>query len=166
MTVSAKWNALLDLLNRFRVGPLLNKFIDRLFIGVADHVMKVNDGRVRKAAKRTVLRRFKFHPQLAIVPLVFCRNLLMFLFISLIPAFICLFVFFPSDFEILVRHLLNFLSPVKAMDPGPGIARFEQLITPFNQTVGAGWVGGSVTNNPFEFIALGVLLTDGNHAFL
>lgn len=166
MAVSTKRNALLNLFQGFSVRTLLGQLVDRKFRLRANDMVKVNNGRVRESTKRTVLRRFELHPQLAVVSPILGRKLLMLFFISLIPALICLFVLFSADCEILIRHLFNPLSPVKTMHPGPWIAGFEQLITTLNQAIGAGRVSGSVANNPGEIFTLGVLLPDGNHAFL
>lgn len=166
MTVSAKRNALLDLFPRLRVGTLLGQLVDRLLGFVADYVVKVDDGRVREPAEHAFLRRLELHPQLAIVPTVFRRTGHVFLFVIQVPAFVCFSIFDLTYFRILVRHLLDFLSPVKAMHVRPGIARLEQLVPASNETIRTLRVCRGIGNDPGVILALGKHFADRNHAFL
>lgn len=166
MTVSAKRNALLDLFPRLRVRTLLGQMVNGSLGFVADHVVKVNDGRMREPAKRTFLRRLELHPQLAALSAVFGRTGHVFLFVIQVPAFVCLSIFDLAYFRILVRHLLDFLSPVKAMHVGPGIARLKQLVSAANKTIRTLRVCRGVGNDPGVILALGKHFADRNHAFL
>lgn len=166
MAISAKRDALLDFFPRFRVRTLLGQLVDRLLACVANNVVKVDDGRMREPAMGTTLRRFKLHPGLATTPAVLINGSLVPLFILQVPTFIRLSVFELANFRILVRHLKQFLSPVQGLAISPWLARIEQLVPAFNQTVGTGRVIGRVRDNPFKFMALGIALPERNHAFL
>lgn len=166
MAVSAKRYALLDLFPRFPVGTLLGQLVDRLLACVANDVVKVDDGRMREPAMRTILRRLKLHPGLATKTAVLANGLLVFLFVRQVPAFIRFSVFELTNFRILVRHLDQLLAPVQGLAISPWLTRIEQLVPAFNQTVGTRRVIGRVRDNPFEFIALGIALPERNHAFL
>ena len=166
MTVSAKRDALLDFFPRLRVRTLLGQMVDGSLGFVADDVVKINHGRMRKPAERTFLRRLELHPQLAIIAAVFSRTGHVFLFVSLVPALICLSIFNFPLFRILVRHLLDALSPVKTMDVRPGIARLEQLVPAPDETIRTLRVCRGVGNDPGVILALGVHFADGNHALL
>lgn len=135
MTVSAERNALLDLFSRLCVRTLLGQVMNGFLGFVADYVVKVNDGRMGESTKSAFLRRFELHPQIAILSTVFGRTGHVLCFVFKVPALVCLSIFDFTYFRILVRHLLDFLSPVKAMHVGPGIAWLEQLVPAPDETV-------------------------------
>ena len=166
MAVRTERNALLDLFPRFGVRTLLGQLVDRLLTCVANDVVKVNDGRMREPAMRTILRRLKLHPGLSAIPAVLVYGLLVLFLVFKVPAFICQAIFELANFRILVRHLGQLLSPVKGLAISPWLTWIEQLVPAFNQTVRAGRVIGRVRDNPFKFIAPGIALPERNHAFL
>lgn len=166
MAVRTERYALLDFFPRLRIGTLLGKFIDRKFRLRANDVVKINDGRMRKPAMRTILCRFKFHPGLTAIAAALVNGFLVLFFVYQVPALISFSVFELANFRIFVWHLGQFLSPVKGFAISPRLTWIKQLIPAFNQTVRARRVIGRVRDNPFEFMTPGIALPERNHAFL
>ncbi len=112
VTVSAKRDALCH--NFFHcpgIRTVFNQGADNEFF-VADHVMKINGGRMIEPAHKAILRRFELDPQGAVVFSVFGRTGLVLCFIFLIPTLVCLGILLGTNDWIFIRHIVfdsNFL---------------------------------------------------------
>jgi len=106
VTVSAKRDALgYYFCHGPGVRPVSNQGADNEFF-VADHVMKINGGRMIEPAHKAILRRFELNPQGAVVFFVFGRTGLVLCFIFLIPAFVRLCILSRANCGIFIRHIV------------------------------------------------------------
>jgi len=88
VAICTKRDALLNFFHGLGVRALLGKLIHGTLVFAADHVMKVNDGRMREPAMKTILRRFELGPQGPGIAFIRGRTGHVLFFISLVPTFI------------------------------------------------------------------------------